>query len=59
MFLDDLINDANNDDKFESKDEWIIPGPILNGKCSVSADQGDDHENALDRKMIKRKMPMI
>lgn len=40
MFLGDLKNDANNDDNFESKDDWIIPGPILNGKCSVSADQG-------------------
>ena len=41
MFLDDLKNPANiQENDFETIDEWIIPGPISNGKCSVSADQG-------------------
>ena len=37
MFLDDLKNPANiQENDFETIDEWIIPGPISNGKCSVS-----------------------
>ena len=37
MFLDDLKNHANTQENdFETIDEWIIPGPISNGKCSVS-----------------------
>ena len=37
-FYDDLKNYENV--KTNSKDEWLIPGPILHGKCSVLADQG-------------------